>query len=51
MRWPFRRRPKDRWPEWRPDMLVTPEQRSITGYYTNPYAFRMEEALIPKEHS
>lgn len=34
----FRRKPKDRWPVWRPDQILTPENRSMTGLtsYGNP---------------
>lgn len=27
----FRKKPKDRWPAWRPDQILTPENRSMTG--------------------
>ncbi|WKW87254.1 hypothetical protein SEA_CHARGERPOWER_39 [Mycobacterium phage Chargerpower] len=25
----FRRKPKDRWPAWRPDQALTPENRTM----------------------
>ena len=47
MRWPFRRRNPDRYPEWRPDQILTPENRSMVRpnhdeWTSNTYAYRAE---------